>query len=107
MLLTLLIPLLPHLVTLVEHIFGSKAGQDKLATVISMLTGLLEKAAKKLHLPMPAQATLVAEVEKIVATLFPSGTTTPGSGTGAPLPAATDAVIKQKLRDILAWSQGV
>ena len=98
--LAFILPLIPTLVHLAEQMFGSKAGQDKLAAVLKPLMSFLQHCSGKLGLPMPSQDIVIGEINKVVADLFPSGKTVTASST---LP---DAAIKQKIRDVIAWSQG-
>jgi hypothetical protein len=70
-------PLIPVLVTQVEKLFGKKSGTTKLDTVLSAVTPILTSLtnAQALGGPMPPQADIVAEINAVVAKLYPPGTT--------------------------------
>lgn len=70
-------PLIPVLVTQVEKLFGKGKGNTKLNTVLNAVTPVLTNLvnAQALGGPMPPQADIIAEINAVVAKLFPPGTT--------------------------------
>jgi len=113
--LTLLTPLIPQLVTLVEGLFGPKTGSTKLDTVVKAIQPVANNLATagKLGGPPPSATDIAAAVSAVAAQLFPSGTTVPPVGStpvspvtvvnpAAPTISSTD--LKKSLRSMLIWA---
>ena len=111
--LTLALPLIQMLVPVVEQLFGPKTGATKLDTVVKAIQPVLANLATagKLGSPPPAVHDIAAEVSKIAAKLFPSGTTV---NPNPPIPTVPDTTVvappivsddlKKSLRSLLIWA---
>ena len=92
--LSILLPLLPDLITAVEKLFTkAKSGPTKLTAVQSTLqtlwNELISAGIVPKGTPAPSSDTLLGAIEATLTSLKSSGTITTGSGTKPPTPSYT------------------
>src|SRR5713226_8225578 len=103
--LTLLTPFIPTIVTAVEKLFGKKNGPAKLDTAQKILQTIIDALGSFGKLPggSPIPTDLIAEINKVVGVLFPSGTTVPAGDTSVPSIdlGSSNSITKDSLKKLI------